>query len=321
MAHELQIGNQYIISCYTRIAYFLIHRPKTVVVLDQRRGPVRWITHDGVSDRESVTDLKFSPDGRFLVSAGNDGYVKLWSNDTGNYEILQEWNMTDDHDVGHLDYQTAVLISISPCSKYVMVSMGNCALIRDVKNGKTVTSLMPPHFPSREKIVRIMFFLDGRGVFIWCKNRDHAVIKAWCPYSNDNEDHLITLWRGTNNMTGYKIYEFSYNNSMTAMYDMFTRVGVVFSIDMDCNCLTEKSDFLGNRSHQSYFTPDNKYIVYNTDNGPKLWSLAEDEFVDTSLEHNLDVLSFSPNNRQLHVQKKNQFNRTGTPYITSYFLK
>ena len=51
--------------------------------LDQQSGPFRinengnndfgWVAHDG----DCITDLKFSRNGSYLVSAGEDGFIRL----------------------------------------------------------------------------------------------------------------------------------------------------------------------------------------------------------------------------------------------------
>ena len=88
-------------------------------------------------------NLKFSPDGRFLVSANIGGIVKLWFNSVaGSYKQLQEWNISED--VG----KDWLLIDTSACSKYVVMSAhlypSNRVIIKCVENGETVRSLMLP---------------------------------------------------------------------------------------------------------------------------------------------------------------------------------
>ena len=81
--------------CGTRVAYQDLN--SNIAIVDQRRGPFRnignnnnnlgWEAHD---EDNHISDLKFSPDGSFLVSIGSDGFIRLWDNVTGNYEELQD---------------------------------------------------------------------------------------------------------------------------------------------------------------------------------------------------------------------------------------
>merc|ERR1712194_897098 len=105
---------------------------------------------------------------------------------------------------------------------------------RDIE-GKIVTSLVPPHFPSSENIIQIRLSLDGRGVFICCKNHNNSFVKVWRPYSNDDEDNLITLWEQTNFYCGK--FKFSNDSTMIAISDMLGRKGMLLCINMDHTCL------------------------------------------------------------------------------------
>ena len=80
--------------CGTKIAC-TTHDSK-IFIFGQQHGPILhgdgnefgWIAHHGVYN--NINDLKFSPDGRFLVSADQDGIVRLWDSTTGgDYEQLQ----------------------------------------------------------------------------------------------------------------------------------------------------------------------------------------------------------------------------------------
>ncbi|OGU38806.1 MAG: hypothetical protein A2X61_15440 [Ignavibacteria bacterium GWB2_35_12] len=58
---------------------------------------------------EFATDVDFSPDGKYIASAGNDGYIKIW--DIENRNLYKSFI----HDTGHLDVET---VKFSPDSKY-----------------------------------------------------------------------------------------------------------------------------------------------------------------------------------------------------------
>ena len=61
--------------CGTRIACAI--NSSNIVIVDQRRGPLRNNGHINAHGGFYINDLKFSPNGKFLVSTGYDGSVKL----------------------------------------------------------------------------------------------------------------------------------------------------------------------------------------------------------------------------------------------------
>ena len=205
--------------CGTRIAC-AVH-PSNIVIVDQRCGPFRNNRNNNngtiLNDHRGhgITDLKYSPDGRFLVSADDDGFVRLWDN-TRNYEQLQEWNMTDE--VGE-ELTGDSYVSVSACSKFMAVLIGLCAFLQDVEKGKTIKSLVLPFHQNenRQKINAIIFSLDDRDVFI-CRNK---MFQVWYPYlDDDDEDRLITIWRhAVDPNFGRKEYAFSPDNTMVAIYN------------------------------------------------------------------------------------------------------
>ena len=110
-----------------------------------------------------ICDLQFIPDGRFLVSAGDNGIVRLWDNGDGNYEQLQEWNVIQEDVRGiglHLN------IDISACSKYVLVSTValHRVILISVDNGETIRSLPPQPI---WKIISKVFFLSIVVLFLF----------------------------------------------------------------------------------------------------------------------------------------------------------
>ena len=57
---------------------------------------------------------------------------------------------------------------------------------------------------------------------------------------------------------------------------------MLLSIDKDHNYLTQKSKFPA-EGKSICFIPDGKYIVWNKENGPKLWSIAERKFTNNAI--------------------------------------
>jgi len=265
--------------------------------------------------------------GRFLVSTGYDGFVKLWDNDvTGVYEQLQEWNIREKV-ARELITPLPKLpkFCISACSKFIVVALGNCVLLKDVY-GKTIKSFVNEKITGTAKTV---FSSNGRTIFCCCHERQsvNMFIKAWRPYlDDDDEDRLITLWSGL--LWNDKI-TFSNDNSMVAIHDRHLTKGTVWSIDTNHKCLSKELDFP--KSTGLSFTPDDKYIVCSKWNGSTtLWSIAEGKFTNTTLhflnnrnnkKYNNMVEEFSPNNRQVIVQDFHQGLDTHGRYVTSYLVK
>jgi len=314
--------------CGTRIACSV--NGTDIVIVDQRRGRIRNNGHINAHNGCYINDMKYSPNGRFLVSTGDDCVVKLWDT-TGNYEQIQAWNMPEEvinQNQALTDYSE---FSISACSKYIVVPVGTCVFLTNVENGGTIKSSILPFAPNVHIAhTTTRFSSDGRAVFL-CSNFSHndiEAIKVWRPYlDDDDEGRLITLWREVGSTLGAKAFEFSHDNTMVVIHKNMTQTGILWSIDTDQKSLTKIIDFQG--SAGLHFTPDDKYIVVNKENGPTLWSIAEGKYTNNTIhfldngnntEHNLYAWCFSSNNRQLIIQELGD-QELGDHYITSYFVK
>ena len=314
--------------CGTRIACAV--GSTNIVIVDQRRGPLRinendhndlgWEAHS-----EDICCLKYSPDGRFLISIGDDEVVRLWDS-TRNFEQLLEWNMREEVFQGM--YILDSTVSVSACSKYIAVSAGSRVFLKDVEEGSTIKSVLLPDTNIFNTTTRLSS--DGRAVFI-CVHflNGNIAIMIWRPYlDDDDEDRLINLWAQTGLSHGIQTHQtvtFSHDNSMVAIRNVVESEGTLWSIDMEHKCLTKKFDFQG--SYGFHFTPDGKYIVVNKENRPTLWSIAEGAYTNKTIHvldnrsntkhNNVVVKSFSPNSRQCIVQGSGM----SSPYITKYFVK
>ena len=292
----------------TRVAYrcsSALGVRDVITIADQRYGIIHRINNNGVF----VSELIFSPNGRFLVSSFGDGTVKLWDNNvTGNYEQLQEWNMRED--VGER-WPPMSSIDISVCSKYIVVARNSSTpfILKCIENGGTVRSLTPQ--PAMTCINEVIFSVDFRTIFVCGRVGDSSVIKLWRPYLDDvDEDRLITLWEYHNpGYGGIKIIP-SHDKTMIAIQDQILNKGWLLSIDNNYSCTVQKLDV-----PVSYgvpvllqFTPDDEYIIYATKNGLKYWSVGETKFTDNEClfynkrtTNTLRVVNCSPDNRQLIV--------------------
>ena len=298
--------------CGTRIACSVNY--VNIVVFDQRVGPLRNNGHINAHGGYQIHDLKYSPNGRFLVSTGYDEFVRLWDTVTGNYEQLQEWNMREEAATELIG--AIPKLCISACSKYIAVSLGKCVFLKNV-DGKTIKS-----FVDEKVITKTVFASNGCVIFICFREYNgNTVLKVWYPYlDDDDEDRLITLWRREGMNRGFQTVTFSNDNTMVAIHDEYQNKGTVWSIAMDHKCRIQKLNIPTSSSF--HFTPDGKYIIYNKENGSTLWSIPEGRISSNTLrildnENNTkrNVGCFSPNNRQLIIQE------LGNLYVTSYFVK
>ena len=308
--------------CGTRIAYVV--RRSSIAIIDQRVGPLRNNGHINARPGKTITDLKYSLNGRFLVSTGNDGFVRLWDSVTGNYALLQEWNIQEETAIssGYLK------VSISACSKYIAVSSRTCVFFKDIENdGNTIKSFISS-YENMFYIENVIFSSYDRAIFIGCKRDNDVFIKVWRPYLDDDDENLlITLTKKQDSGVQFPAYntsKFSHDNSMIAVRDSLKNEGTVWSLNTDHKCLTKKFDFQGNAG--LHFTPDGKYIVVNKYNGrPTLWSIAEGTYTNKTIHFvdiryytkhsNLIAGSLSPNNRQCIVQVRDPRRRNS--YIIS----
>ncbi|OEU06231.1 hypothetical protein FRACYDRAFT_266182 [Fragilariopsis cylindrus CCMP1102] len=327
--------------CGTKIAC-TTHDSK-IFIFGQQHGPILygdgnefgWIAHHGVYN--NINDLKFSPDGRFLVSADQDGIVRLWDSTTGgDYEQLQEWNIQEEIQ-GEVNTIDGMTISFSPCSRYLVVLIFHHVLLKDVYNeGGTIKSLV---LPEDEVGYQIEFSTDGRAIFILSEggwNDDEATInitiKIWRRPFNDTNEGLFTFWSKprSNFMTYHTIcFALSNDSTMMAIHDLNINKIMLCSINTNHEGVTLKATFPANLDRPLLcsrlsinFTPDDKFVVCNTvQDGLLFWSIVENKYTDTihvalneNNSRNLEVVNFSPNRRQLLVWDE----LTCDIYITSY---
>ena len=320
--YRLPTSNRYsIIAAWspdgTRVAY-TCHARTTIVIADQRHAIIYRINNNGAI----ITELKFSPDGNFLVSAYRDSsIVKLWDNNvTGNYEQLQEWNMRED--MGGVCRLFS--IAISACSKYIVLA--SCSLnrvvLKSVENGETIKSLTPQ--PVMKYATEVMFSTDCHAIFVCSWGGNFCVIKLWRPYLDDAyEDSLITLWEKKNcDITKIVL---SHDKTMIAIQD-YLKEGMLLSIDNNYSCKVQTLKFQGSLSSLRLldFTPDDECIIYATPVELKNWSVAERKFTDKEYllcskrtMNSLYAMYPSPNNRQIIVHSA--MNGEDSLYMESIF--
>lgn len=137
-----------------------------IVIVDQHHGHLRnrnnhkigWSAHSW-----GISDLNFSPNRSILFSAGLESIVRLRNSSIGNYKQLQEWNIAEEVVQQRKFNLKQIGISISFCSKYIVASLKNCLVIKDVLDDRTIKLLMlPGHVIMRQ----FMFSNDYRTILI-----------------------------------------------------------------------------------------------------------------------------------------------------------
>ncbi|HLO14908.1 MAG TPA: WD40 repeat domain-containing protein, partial [Anaerolineales bacterium] len=138
------------------------------------------LTHDA-----AVSSVAFSPDGKYIVSGGLDGTVRVWDVVTGK----ETARMMHDH---------VTLVAFSPDGKFVASAGGNIARVWNVATGKEVAHMIHDH-----SVNSFAFSPDGK-----------LIVSGGC--EADNNDYCIQgsarVWDA---MTGKEIEKISYDGDVT----------------------------------------------------------------------------------------------------------
>jgi hypothetical protein len=330
-----------------------------IVIFDQRRGLLRFRHHDDNVDTSDigwhshdasieVPDLKFSPDGSFLLSCsygrdGDDGVdliVKIWDhNTTGYYLQLQQWNISEELDADR-NFPN-LKIDVSPCSRYVVVLSGRHVLLKDVQNnGKTIKYVL---LPANEYGHQILFSdIDGHhSIFISCwdgEDNESNIIKIWCRYDIDDEGDgpntnasLITILESSE----ADYFVLSHDKLMLATIYNGSRGGnnnkvMLYSVDSG-NKLTTKIKLILKHSFSVRcspirFTPDDNYILYTNQNGLASWNITTESEITGKISitynknKNICIVDFSPtgSGRRVIVEDHTDGDDKGC-YIASFW--
>ena len=253
----------------------------TIVIFDQRRGLLHFHRHGDDDNDENneigwcvyeqgchyMMDVRFSPDGSFLVSAGEDGLIKIWNyNSTdGYYQQLQEWNVIQETNtpIRYIRFY----IDVSPCSRYVAILSDRHVLLKDVQNnGKTIKSVLLPEYKLGKQIM--FSSIDSHhSIFIRSENVDGNghTINIWRP-----RDDLFTILEHPNTRYVDNDFALSRDNSMVAICateDGQSRVMLYYFNKSATNSkLSLKQSLSGHRFPSIRFTPDGKYLSYLNEN-------------------------------------------------------
>ncbi|OEU11383.1 hypothetical protein FRACYDRAFT_245843 [Fragilariopsis cylindrus CCMP1102] len=348
------------IACSTRN----LANEHRIVIFDQRRGLLRFRHHGDEINDNNVNeigwiaheetyvglDLKFSPDGSFLISAC-DSSVKIWDYDStdGYYRQLQDWNIYQEFG---REYRHVTRTDVSPCCRYVAILYGMSVLLKDVQNGKTITSLL---LPENEVGMQLIFSnIDDRSSILfrsWDDESGGYIIRIWRPYAIVDDENmmegslelpissssttasLITIWENYGAVFEYHDFALSHDSSMIAIFA--NGKVMLYSIDNGSKLILKQS-FSGWNHTKFKFTPGDKYITYfnGSNNGLGFWNVNTGRDITDPINVTktkpysknegdifLIVYAFAPAGSTSSQQRVLVKDNAGRYYITSFWEK
>lgn len=158
--------------------YLAFSNFKNIKVIDRDLKKVRVL----IGHEEKINCIKFSRDGKFLATSGDDSKIIIWNTQkfSKSLEIISYPDKLANNGVTALD--------ISPDSKYIVTgsNIGN-AIVWDLSSGKLVTNLPTP----KSSIHNVEFSPDGKYLAISFRNGQVLVYdpKSWSILVN------LSLWK------------------------------------------------------------------------------------------------------------------------------
>ena len=157
MSQDLGVLERAISPCNKYIAFG--HKDGTVSVwsVETAEELCRWKAH-----AQGVELVKFSPDGRLLLSASRDGTMEIWDVPSGTFRASVEgyrWLLTP-------------TVCFSPCSRYVATAFGSegkSVKLWRVSDGSPLATFTE----HSSRITRIAFLPDGS--MLWTASYDGIV--------------------------------------------------------------------------------------------------------------------------------------------------
>jgi len=294
--------------CGTKVACndcFKIH------IFDQRHGRLAntgWVSHSS----KYVSCLAFSQNGKILLSAGDDMYVRLWNVASDRYELLQEWDVKLENSPDSPYIRGLVL---SPCGQYVGILQDGGVLIKNLEDGSTIHSLLDL-LPFR-CTSNLLFSHDGHTLIFGGSEAEQGgdeeeVIKLWQPTTGD----VISIKAGNGNegitYSCLQNLALSHDGTMLASTCQFKMDVKLWTINRVTGGLDIKSVFTPNDGlvSSACFTPDDQYLVVGAgsedavdDAGVRFWRIADGECTKALITNGcVSALSYSPDGKRLLVR-------------------
>jgi WD40 repeat protein len=233
-----------------------------------------------VGHNDYVRSARFSPDGKFVVTASNDLTAKIWEVSSG--KLLQDLK-------GHTERVN--LAQFSPDGKYIVTtSDDNTVKIWTVASGE-----MLQNFTHQYSVLSAEFSPDGR-----------YIVMFKSIYLDGGTNHEI--WDVA---SGKLLKELPTNNSSLwsakfspdgKYFVTASELGMLKIWDVSSGKLVENLKGHSDDVSSAQFSPDGKYIVTGLEDGTaKIWRVASGEILH-DLKGHIDAVSsaqFSPNGKYI----------------------
>jgi WD40 repeat protein len=264
---------------------------------------------------EAVLSVGWSPDGRYIVSGGEDRTAQVWEANTGRRIIAykghsvwlrsvgwspdgryivsgggdgaQVWEANTGNRITNYGGHNVMVTSVawSPDGKYI-VSGGddNTAQVWEANTGKRITSFNP----YTDLVTSVAWSPDGKYIV---SGGDGPTVKVWEVATGN----LITEYTGIN---GWVNIAWSPDGKYIVTGDYHIRVHV-----WEANTGKRITNYEGHKYGVSsaVWSPDGKYIVSGGDDGAQVWEAATGRRIINYTEHSGRVLSvaWSPDGKKI----------------------
>lgn len=168
----------------------------TVSVWDFVSGDLVW---QAVTDKKSVTNLAYSPDGRFLASCGYDASVQVRESKTGNLVTVyrghpsKHYTIEDQGQTFHYDSTVVWSLAWSPDSYYLASASGNN--LRGMADDLRLTI----DIHSDDDAVQIWGAATGQHVYTYRGHDGEVTAVAWSPdglhLASASLDGTVHVWK------------------------------------------------------------------------------------------------------------------------------
>ena len=231
--------------------------------------------HGSINQDDEVYQAIFSPDGRFVLSGGNDSSIKIWDSSTGAL-VHTFWDHTD----------TINSIDFSPDGKsFLSASMDGTVTVRN--------------FDTHEKYLTILS--QSGSIYDAEYSPDGKLI------ATANKDCNVSLWEVS---SGLLAREYSFSGWSCSAYDLaFSPDGKSILVSdhtslylLDVATEEAKKDINTSNVYRLAFSPDgNFYVTSSLDGLVSLWNSQTGDLIRTfrGLTKVVYSLAFSPDGKSL----------------------